>query len=143
MRTAFQRVKNWKMLISKPEHVAFDEKAFSKVFLRHKNSPRIVRLLAGLFDPWLRKAEFAEAYTTPNAKLGWIDGTKKFPTAWYWHDGVLTNDINGDKTFPYFHFMVWKTNWHYSLNHEKYTNFKSNIIKSFSVTRSGFMDKSN
>lgn len=111
MRTAFKRVKTWKSLISKSEHVAFDEKAFSKVFLRHKNSPRIVRFAAGLFDPWLRKAEFVEAYTTPSAKLDWIDGTKKFPATWYWHDGGLTNDINGDRTFPYFHFMVWKANW--------------------------------
>jgi hypothetical protein len=114
MRTAFQRVKNWKVLISKPEHVAFDEKAFSKVFLRHKNSPGIVRLLAGLFDPWLRKAEFVEAYTTPSAKLGWIDGTKKFPATWCWRQGVLTNDINGERTFPYFHFMVWKNHWQHS-----------------------------
>lgn len=111
MCTAFQRVRNWKYLVSKSEHVAFDEKAFSKIFLRHKNSPKIVLFLAGLIDPWLRKAEFSEAYTTPNAKIDWVDGTKKFPAAWFWHGGVLTNDINGDKIFPYFHFMVWKKLW--------------------------------
>jgi hypothetical protein len=114
MRTAFRRVRNWKYLISKLEHVAFDEKAFSKIFLRHKNSPKIVRLLAGLFDPWLRKAEFIEAYTTPNAKLAWIDGSKIYPSTWYWQDGLVTNDIDGDKTYPYFHFMVWKNNWQHS-----------------------------
>jgi len=111
MRTAFQRVRNWRFLISKPEHVAFDEKAFSKLFLRHKNSPGIVRFLAGLMDPWLRKAEFAEAYTTPNAKLRWIDGTKNFPARWIWRKGVLTNDIDAGRVFPYFHFMVWKSAW--------------------------------
>jgi hypothetical protein len=111
MRTAFQRVRNWKYFISKPEHVAFDEKAFSKVFLRHKNSPRIVLFLAGLIDPWLRKAEFIEAYTTPSAKVGWIDGTKNFPARWFWRKGVLTNDIDAGRVFPYFHFMVWKSVW--------------------------------
>jgi hypothetical protein len=111
MRTAFQRVRNWRFFISKPEHVAFDEKAFSKLFLRHKNSPGIVRFLAGLIDPWLRKAEFAEAYTTPNAKLRWIDGTKNFPARWIWRKGVLTNDIDTGRVFPYFHFMVWKSAW--------------------------------
>jgi hypothetical protein len=67
--------------------------------------------LAGLFDPWLRKAEFIEAYTTPNAKLAWIDGSKIYPSTWYWQDGLVTNDIDGDKTYPYFHFMVWKKLW--------------------------------
>jgi len=116
MRTAFQRVNNWRFLISNPEHVAFDEKAFSKLFLRHKNSPAIVRFAAGLIDPWLRKAEFAEAYTTPNAKLEWIDGTKNFPVRWFWRKGVLANDIDGDRVFPYFHFAVWKTVWANRLN---------------------------
>jgi len=108
MRTAFRRVRNWKFLISKPEHAAFDEKAFSKLFLRHKNSPAIVRFVARLLDPWLRKAEFAEAYTTPNAKLRWVDGTKNFPVRWFWCQGALTNDIDTGRVFPYFHFMVWK-----------------------------------
>jgi len=111
MRTAFQRVRNWRFLVSKPEHVAFDEKAFSKLFLRHKNSPGITRFVAGLIDLWLQKAEFTEAYTTPNAKLRWTDGTKNFPARWFWRKGVLTNDIDTGRVFPYFHFMVWKTVW--------------------------------
>lgn len=136
MRTAFQRVPNWKSLIVKPGHVAFDEKAFSKVFLRHKNSPRIVLLLAGLFDPWLRKAEFVEAYTTPNAKLRWIDGTKNFPATWYWNRGVVTNNLNGERTFPYFHFMVWKTRWKEG-GFDKELAISDSHFKAFSITANG------
>lgn len=138
MRTAFQRVKNWQALISKPEHVAFDEKAFSKVFLRHKNSPQLVRFIVGLFDPWLRKAEFIEAYTTPNAKLDWVNETRNFPNKWTWEAGRLTNDIDGERVFPYFHFMVWKTGWNQSSTDKQIIN-SERPIKSFSIAEDGFI----
>jgi hypothetical protein len=137
MRTAFQRVRNWKYLISKPDHVAFDEKAFSKVFLRHKNSPRIVLFLAGLIDPWLRKAEFVEAYTTPSAKLGWIDGTKNFPAKWFWRKGILTNDIDAGRVFPYFHFMVWKSVWSQIPDIADANVANSGSVSSFCVSKHG------
>jgi hypothetical protein len=132
MRVAFKRVKNWEALISKPEHVAFDEKAFSKVFLRHKNSPKIIRTLASVFDRWLKKAEFVEAYSTPNAKIAWVDGTNDFPRTWYWKDGVLANDINGDRAFPYFHFMVWKSVWKDDYFSSQVAR-KNNPIESFTI----------
>lgn len=110
MNTAFMRVKHWQELLSAQQHVAFDEKAFSKVFLRHKNST-ILRKISMVFDAWLRRAEFVEAFSTPNGKIKWIDGSQRYPTKWYWNNGILTNDIDGQKTFPYFHFMVWKQSW--------------------------------
>jgi hypothetical protein len=109
MRHAFKKVTNWQALLMKSNHVAFDEKPFSKVFLRHKNSPVWVRWVAALLDPWLKRAEFNEAYTTPNAKIAWEHG--RFPTVWYWQAGRVTNDLSGSKEYPYFHFMVWKKNW--------------------------------
>lgn len=111
MRAAFMRVKSWQLKFETSEHFAFDESAFSKVFLRHKNSPLWVRKLAALFDPWLKRAEFAEAYTTPNGKIPWVDGSRNYPSKWYWQEGRLSNDLVGDRVFPYFHFMVWKNFW--------------------------------
>lgn len=110
MNSAFMRVRDWQQLLSAQQHVAFDEKAFSKLFLRHKNST-ILRQISMMFDVWLRRAEFVEAFSTPNAKIKWIDGSQRYPTTWYWNNGVLTNDMDGEKTFPYFHFMVWKQSW--------------------------------
>lgn len=138
MCMAFQRSRNWRNFISNPEHVAFDEKAFSKIFLRYKNSPALIRFFASIFDPWLRKSEFVEAYTTPNAKLNWVDGTRNFPNTWYWKEGKLTNDMNGKRVFPYFHFMVWKTGWSES-SFEKEAINSGRHIKSFSVTVDGFI----
>lgn len=116
LRSAFMRVKNWRRCFETPEHLAFDESAFTKVFLRHKNSPNWVRRLAEMTDPWLRRAEFVEAYTTPNGHIPWVDGSRHYPTYWYWQNGYLTNDLDGvGRLIPYFHFMVWKKQWEHWL----------------------------
>lgn len=38
----------------------------------------------------------------------WRNGKFVFPKEWYWKDGRLTNDIDGDTEFLYLHFMHWK-----------------------------------
>jgi hypothetical protein len=111
MRIAFMRVKQWQFKLESPEHLAFDESAFSKVFLRHKNSPHWVRWLAAQFDPWLKRAEFVEAYTTPNGKIPWLNDGRDYPVEWYWQDGNVSNSCGNDRIYPYFHFMVWKKVW--------------------------------
>ncbi|ABE49033.1 DUF6625 family protein [Methylobacillus flagellatus] len=135
MRTAFMRVEGWKQIFSSNQHVAFDEKHFSKIFLRHKNSPFFVRWIAAKFDSWLTRGEFNEAYVTPNAGIPWIDGTYDFPTEWYWKDGVVTNNLTGDREFPYFHFMIWKNKWSKSntLSMLDLNNMQDRVI----VTESG------
>lgn len=111
MRSAFMRVPNWQRYFEAAEHLAFDESAFSKIFLRHKNSPTWVRRLAEMIDPWLRRAEFIEAFTTPDGRIPWVDGSKHYPKYWYWQSGRLTNDLDKVQSIPYFHFMVWKNQW--------------------------------
>ncbi len=108
MREAFMSVPNWQGLLSNPEHVAFDESAFSRLFVRHKNWPDWLANLVKPFQQWTRRTENIEAFSTPNAGVRWIDGTMSFPEAWLWDHGRLTNDLNGDRQFPYLHFMAWK-----------------------------------
>jgi len=111
MRVAFKRVPNWMAMLAKNEHLAFDEKAFSKVFLRHKNSPKWYQAIFKCLDPWLRVAEFQEAFSTPNAKVPWVDGSLNFPKTWTWESGIMTNDLSPNGSFPYFHFLNWKRQW--------------------------------
>ena len=111
MRFAFMRAKQWQLKLESPEHLAFDESGFSKIFIRHKNSPKWVKKLATILDPWLARAEFVEAYTTPNGKIAWIDGRRSYPTEWYWHAGVVSNSCHDGRVYPYFHFMIWKKKW--------------------------------
>ncbi|WP_342743073.1 DUF6625 family protein [Methylobacillus rhizosphaerae] len=111
MNTAFQKVSNWPNMLADHAHVAFDEKAFSKIFLRHKNSAALVQWLAKKIDPWLEKAEFNETYTTPNARIKWRNDSGDFPEKWYWSRGQVSNDLDQGYYFPYFHFMEWKKGW--------------------------------
>lgn len=108
MREDFRFMKNWEVRLADNKHHALDEGAFSRLFIRHKNFPKWLFKLFAYFNPWRRSSEFAEAYSTPNAGVKWIDGTYNFPNIWFWSSGKLTNDLTGDREFPYFHFYGWK-----------------------------------
>jgi hypothetical protein len=108
MRQAFKRIPNWRERFSDPQHQALDEGAFSRIFLWRKNFPKPLFRFVGLFNPWRRKSDFCEAYSTPNASIAWIDGSKDFPRNWFWREGRLTNDKDGAREFPYLHFLAWK-----------------------------------
>ena len=107
----FKEVPGWAAAFARPQHEAFDERAFTRLFIRHKNWPRLLRDLADRTNPRRRRAEFVEAFSTPNGAIPWIDGRKVFPSNWYWNSGVLTNDLDGARTFPYLHFIGFKGLW--------------------------------
>lgn len=105
---AFMQIRDWKQLLSSPQHQWFDESAFSRLFIRHKNwHPAIVNL-AKPFSRWTRCIDNQEAFSTPNARVPWIDGTHDFPQEWRWDRGLLTTSKDGGRQFPYLHFVVWK-----------------------------------
>jgi len=133
LNCAFMNVKNWKFIFEDDKHHAFDEKAFSKLFVRHKNLPEVLRKFTKLLNPWLRLGEFIEAYSTPNARIRWLDQSYNFPTKWFWRNGLISNDIDHDYNFPYFHFMVWKKNWKSNVN-----NLSFEDISQFTIDESGF-----
>lgn len=109
MRELFMRVPSWRETFVEDAHSAFDEGAFSRIFIRHKNWPEGLRKIADRFNPWRQRAEFTERFTTPNARIAWHDGELGFPDRWVWQDGRLTNDRDGAREFPYFHFITWKS----------------------------------
>lgn len=109
-REVFKLIKNWKERFTDDQHHALDEGAFSRIFLWRKNFPKPLFSLVGKFNPWRRSSEFIEAFSTPGGCIKWHDGSEDFPLQWYWRDGCLTNDRDGERTFPYFHFVCWKHN---------------------------------
>jgi hypothetical protein len=135
INTAFKKIKNWKSIFEDQRHWAFDERAFSKIFIRHKNLPQVIRNFLKLFNPWLRIGHFVELYTTPNARIKWIDGTSNFPATWFWSNGKVTNNLNKDLSFPYFHFMVWKKSWK-----PNFISCDINSTKFFSINVEGFFE---
>ncbi|MDZ4333822.1 MAG: DUF6625 family protein [Pseudomonas sp.] len=140
MREAFRRMPNWQQRFCDPQHHALDEGAFTRLFLRNKNLPAVLQKMLGtLFNPWYRRSEFVEAYSTPYARIDWHDGSRNFPQKWYWSAGKLTNDQDGLREFPYFHFIVWKRNGWDQLPAEQLqasTDFA--LTQSWSISSLGF-----
>jgi hypothetical protein len=61
-------------------------------------------LLRPRFRVWAK-----QSYNTPlSPYAAWRDGTFTFPAEWYWRNGRLTNDLDGNTEFLYLHFMHWK-----------------------------------
>ena len=116
MRQAFMNVPGWRDSFESKLHNGFDEGDFSRLFIRHKNWPELFRVIADRFNSWRQSSVFEEAYSTPNGRVPWHDGTFNFPEKWIWRRGILTNDINGEREFPYFHFIGWKCDFWSSLS---------------------------
>jgi len=108
LRELFWRIPDFRQRIQEQKNHALDEGGFSRIFLWRKNFPKPLFKLLGLFNPWRRVAEFAEAFSTPNAGRPWLDGSMNFPARWYWRQGCLSNDLDKGREFPYLHFLSWK-----------------------------------
>lgn len=106
MREAFTHVPGWRGLLENPEHVTFDESAFSRLFMRRKNWPEEVRDLLSKLSFWGRRAEFEETHSTYTLMP---DRSQKVPDYWYWRNGRLTNNLMGERSLPYLHFLRWKS----------------------------------
>ena len=116
MQQVFKKIPSWQEKFSNPLHLAIDERAFSKLFVKHKNFPEAIRKLLQKIYSRSRRGCFVESYTTPNGCIAWKDGSYDFPKKWLWKDGVISNDLDKDSYYPYFHFAIWKKNdW---LNHK-------------------------
>jgi len=107
----FRQVENWRDAFSNTAHEAFDEDAFTRLFIKRKNWPNVLRQYLDALNPLRRDAEFFEAYSTPYGRVPWINGKKEFPQTWFWRDGILSNDMDAQRTFPYFHFIGLKGLW--------------------------------
>lgn len=107
LREAFRCVDNWEDIISDETNQRFDEKAFSKLFIRYKNFPTWVRKYIPGYNRLGVKSSFIERHSTPDCRIDWEDGSRIFPSEWYWNNGTLTNN-NSKNTFMYFHFLYWK-----------------------------------
>jgi hypothetical protein len=138
MRELFLRIPDWKARFSDERHQALDEGAFSRLFLRRKNFPKPLFHFAGLFNPLYRKSEFSEAFSTPNARIDWIDGSRNFPEYWFWREGRLTNDKDGPREFPYLHFVVWKWEWRKRFNPSPEAIWKLAQQKNWQISVQGF-----
>jgi hypothetical protein len=55
------------------------------------------------------RSMFVERHSTVLSTRRWRDGTMNYPQRWFWRDGRLTNECDGDREFLYLHFMRWQS----------------------------------
>lgn len=141
MREVFMKVPDWQRLLADKAHLSFDEKDFTRLFIRCKNWPESLRRLVDLCNPLRRRSEFVEAFTTPNTRLRWIDGSLRFPRQWIWDRGSLRNDLDGDREVPYFHFIKWKSDPWGGLPKETWVGLNALASQPcWSISEGGFHD---
>jgi len=88
---AYERLERWREDFSDPRHLALDEK----------------RSHYGIRDVFA-----AESYSTALSPCTpWHDGSFQFPATWFWHQGVLSNNLVSDRQYLYLHFMHYKFHW--------------------------------
>lgn len=138
MRNLFWRIPAFHQRIQDQAHHALDEGGLTRLFLKRKNFPTPLFKLVGLFNPLRRAAEFREAFTTPNGRVTWADGSHDFPESWFWNRGCLSND-KGVAGIPYFHFLGWKKGFsdHPELTDVAYIKALAAAGK-WTMSRSGF-----
>lgn len=111
LRELFWRIRDFKERAQDSRNYALDEGGFSRLFLWRKNFPEPLFKLVGWFNPLRRIAEFKEAFSTPYGTLIWTDGTREHPDFWVWNAGRLSNSKDGEREFPYLHFLKLKKKW--------------------------------
>ncbi|OUS27076.1 hypothetical protein A9Q99_17910 [Gammaproteobacteria bacterium 45_16_T64] len=144
MREAFKQSPVWESSISSEKHVAFDEKAYSKIFLRRKNWPQSINNIVAQCFPYQRNCLFSETFSTPNCRIPWVDGSFDFPEEWIWENGIITTN-NTDRDFMYFHFFYWKEHaWpknYISSALESQLSDTKQPLTSWKITSQGFFDR--
>lgn len=138
LRTAFRHAPQWKSCLENPRHTRFDEAQFSKVFLRYKNWPAWFRRCMDCTDMYRRRALFEECFSTPGCRISWHDGSRRFPSAWFCTPDGLRNDIDGERTFPYLHFLDWKRGWKNASPHSAYVRTSADADLGWRLSEQGF-----
>ena len=122
-RNAFRLLPKWKEKLENQNYMSLDEFESTSLFKRPKIFSEEIRvkwtiilvfcdLLLDITRPrhalYWRNNYFIEQYSTPFIYKKWHDGTMDHPDTWYWYNGRITNNKDGDREFLYLHFMNFK-----------------------------------
>lgn len=118
-RAMYRRIYRWEEALRRREFVGIDEHGitnaylmtvfdrFNEKFNRHVANP----LTRAVARRRRRRLLLKEQYTTPFLPHPWLDGSldSAQPDEWYYRDGHITNNRDGEREFIYLHFMNFKS----------------------------------
>lgn len=113
VRNAFRDLDGWQLAMESHESLRYDEDHLIRAFIRPNRFTPLWRWplvwLADRLNPQrarYRKVYRVEQYTTPLVPGLWARSwTTRHSDVWYWKNGRVTNQHNGDRQFMYLHFM--------------------------------------
>lgn len=113
------KVYNWQKALTKPEFVGIDEHGMTNALCmtfwdrvaEKFKIPKNNFILNALRKWKKRRYYMVEQYSTPFIPIPWIDGSinSDQPKEWYYHQGEITNNRDGERKFMYIHFMNFKS----------------------------------
>lgn len=137
LRNAFRNIPGWETILEDGANRRFDEDTFRHVF---QDPPDTIH-------DW-KKVYCIEQFTTPLTPSPWLNGKSFHPDVWYWKDGRIYNNMDGDREFIYLHFMNFRNarymhprygNRAYWADVEKLVHVRpEDISKGVVIDRSGF-----
>lgn len=118
-RNYYKKIYDWKSKLTHPYFVGIDEHGITNAYtmtvfdkFNEKFSTHIENVFTKALKTFkTRKLYLKEQYTTPFVSIPWIDGTmdSQQPSEWYYKDGKITNNRDGERKFIYIHFMNFKS----------------------------------
>ena len=93
LRHAFEQIPDYRAMLEAQQMVGMDESGFSEIFLSSSKE----------------RTSFVERHSTVLCWRGWHDATMDYPKRWFWRNGQLTNERDGERQFLYLHFMRWQS----------------------------------
>ncbi len=114
-RDMFADIPDWRARMADPTPCPWEE-SLDEAWLSRLCSPSLAFRAQGLskgvrpeaIDLYRRNNHFQEQWVTPFIPFPWWDGQVLHPEVWYWRPGSITNCRDGERQFPYLHFMNFK-----------------------------------
>jgi len=118
-RNMYKKIYKWKENLSNPHFVGIDEHGITNAYqmtLFDKVNEKFNLKIDNFITRWAanrkkRRLYMTEQHTTPFTSIPWLDGTinSQQPDEWYYKDGEITNNRDGERNFMYIHFMNFKS----------------------------------
>lgn len=118
-RRMCERIYDWRGALKNPEFVGIDEHGLTHAYLmtvfdrvNEKFGWRIDNVVTRWASHRRRRGLYLrEQYTTPFLPKPWLDGSLNSaqPSRWFWKNGRVTNERDGDRPFLYLHLMNFKS----------------------------------
>lgn len=118
-RLMYKKIYQWEEALKSKPFIGIDEHGITNAYqhtifdkINDKYKMSVNNSITRFFSNQKKKRMYmVEQFTTPFLSKPWIDGSvnSNQPDVWYYKDGVVTNNRDGNKKFMYLHFMNFKS----------------------------------